>query len=194
MLIKEVSILRLPVFPLLFLLVLLPATASVRADVMIGVVNADAPVVAAETAALPVMLPANTVVQLQTVDPVGSKTSKSGDAFRLRLSQPVFSGGKVMIAVDTPVMGEVVHAARSGIGGKAGELVLAARYIDAPQGKIRLRSTLSAAGKDNTDAALAAALLTGGLGVIIRGKEVELPAGSLVSARLATEVVIIPLP
>lgn len=169
-------------------------SAGLKADIVPAEPAPTAPLTyGGEQTFVATTLPASTVVTLQTIDIVSSKTSKPGDTFRLRIAEPVMSGDMVLIPADTPVIGEVVHAARSGIGGKAGELILAARYIDAPQGRMRLRSSFSAAGKDTTGAALAVAMVTAGLGIIIKGKEMELPAGTMLSARLAADTTIMPM-
>jgi hypothetical protein len=119
------------------------------------------------------VLPANTVIELEMVEPVGSKTSKPGDLFHLRVATAVELKGSVVIAAGTPAVGQVVHATRSGTGGKAGELILAARYLDMPHGKVKLRMVV----------------VTGVFGMLVRGRDVELPAGSPLSARLAIDTI-----
>lgn len=134
-----------------------------------------------------VRLPANTVVQLEVVDAVSSASSLSGDHFALRLASPLMVGEQAVLPAGTPVIGEVVHAASSSFGGKPGELLLAARYIDVPQGPIRLRSSFGAAGQDRNNLVAGVAGVVGLFGLAIKGREYELPAGSLLSARVASE-------
>lgn len=134
-----------------------------------------------------VRLPANTVVQLEVVDTVSSASSLSGDHFALRLASPLMVGEQTVLPAGTPVIGEVVHAASSSFGGKPGELLLAARYIDVPQGAIRLRSSFGAAGQDRNNLVAGVAGVVGFFGLAIKGREYELPAGSLLSARVASE-------
>lgn len=182
-------------WPFLYsVLVLSLAVINARAEEpMVDAVSAESASSVAMTS-VSVTLPANTVIHLQTIDAVSSRLNKSGDTFRLRLMQPLMSGDTVLLPAGTPVIGEVVHAAASSMGGKAGELILAARYIDAPQGRIRLRSSLSAAGKDATSTALAVAFFTAGLGFVIRGKEMELPVDTIVSAKLAVDTTLVAQP
>lgn len=157
------------------------------------------PDVMADTATMPaaavttsVILPANTVVEIRTVDAVSSRTNKSGDRFMMRVAAPVMMDGIVVIPVDTPVVGEVIHAARSGFGGKAGELSLAARYIEHPKGNIRLKSSLGSSGRDNAAAAVVTTALIGVVGFVVKGGEKELLADTPLSAKLAVATEIHP--
>ena len=57
-----------------------------------------------------------------------------------------------MVPAGTPGVGEVVHAERARFGGKAGELILAARYLDFQGTRIPLRTLRFGAqqGRDNS--------------------------------------------
>jgi hypothetical protein len=48
--------------------------------------------------------------------------------------------GSVVAPAGTPGVGEVVHAAHASFGGKAGELILAVRYLELNGTRIPLRS------------------------------------------------------
>jgi hypothetical protein len=157
-----------------------------------------APATTAPTTTAGVPVPANTVVELEMVDSVSSRTSKPGDVFRLRLTAPLAIEGTELLPAGTPATGEVVHAAKSGFGGKPGELLLAARFIEAPQGRIKLRAGLGAAGQDNTKASIGVAIIAGAgiagavVGMAVRGKDLELDAGTRVSARIAADATFVP--
>lgn len=154
-----------------------------------------APLPPAETqASAGLVVPANTTVELEMVDTVSSVTSKRGDFFKLRVAVDVKSGERILIPAGTPVVGQVVHAAGAGAGGKSGELILAARYVELPQGPVKLRGSFGAAGKDRVGAAFATSLFGGPFGLMVRGKESVLPAGSALSARVANDTPIITSP
>lgn len=136
-------------------------------------------------------LPANTVIELEMIDTVSSKTSKRDDFFKLRVAVDVKSGDVVLIPAGTPVVGQVVHAQRAHGGGKAGELILAARYLDLPQGQVKLHSSFGASGRNRFGASVAGMVAFGVLGFLIKGKDVELAAGSPLSARLAADTLIV---
>lgn len=162
---------------------LLSPFSSIATQTVVPVPTIEvAPVTAAEF-----VLPANTVIELEMAETVSSMTSKPGDLFHLRVTTAVMSGSTVLIPAGTPAIGQVVHATRAGVGGKAGELILAARYLETSQGQIKLRSSFGAAGKSRVGAAVVTSVAIGVLGVLIKGKHVELPVGSPLSARLASD-------
>lgn len=130
----------------------------------------------------------NTLFELETLQPVSSKVSKPGDAFELRLREPLRYGGVELVPAGTPVHGEVTHATENRWGGIAGELILATRYVQLPQGRLRLRSSIAASGKNRIGASTTVVVLFGIAGVFIQGSNKELPAGTPLSARLAEPV------
>lgn len=141
-----------------------------------------------------VALPANTVIELEVVDAVSSHSGKPGDFFRLRVLAAIQVDGRVLIPAGTPAMGQIVHAQKAGGGGRGGELILAARYLDLPQGRIELRAGFGASGRPRTGAAAATAVVVGVFGMQVKGKELEVPAGHALSARLAADTTFHPLP
>jgi hypothetical protein len=163
---------------------LLPAIAAASPTAQVPVL---APLFEASPAAAPdaALLPANTVVELELVDPIGSETSHKGDFFKLRVVVPVQVDGKEVVPMGTLAVGQVVHAAKAGMGGKGGELLLAARYLELPAGHVKLRSTFGAAGQGHVVASLVVAELFGPFGLIVHGKHVDLPAGTRIAARVA---------
>ena len=130
----------------------------------------------------------NTLFELETVDAISSKTNHAGDAFGLRLREPLRYGAVELVPAGTPVHGEVTHATENRWGGIAGELVLAARYVQLPQGRLRLRSSIAAPGKSQTGAAATTVVLFGIVGVFVQGGNSTIPAGTPLSVRLAEPV------
>ena len=175
---------------------------SAGAPVFASTTAAPAPVIAplfqaplpAATDASP--LPPNTVIELELVDPVSSETSHKGDFFKLRVVQPVLMEGKERVPAGSIAVGQVVHAAKSGMGGKGGELLLAARYLDLPSGQVKLRSSFGAAGQGHVVASLVVAEFFGVFGLAVHGKHLDLPAGTRIAARVAplTPTVASPVP
>ncbi len=133
-------------------------------------------------------------VQLEVVGPISSKTALRGQTFALRLAHPLRTAEGVLLPAGTTGAGEVIHAERSRGGGKAGELILAARYLQGPDGPIKLRGMkLGGSGNDKTGAAMGASLILP-LGGFIRGSEIEIPAGTPASAKLAGAIRLPPMP
>ncbi|MCT2558347.1 hypothetical protein N0B51_05075 [Tsuneonella sp. YG55] len=136
-----------------------------------------------------------TPVALELVDPVGSKTSKSLETFRVVLAEPVMVDEFEVIPAGTPGTGEIVHAKKAGGMGAAGELVVAARFLDLGDRKVRLRSTvIDAEGKSRINgvsnlaaASAASPLPVAWIGFFIKGGEIELPPGTRLVAKLAED-------
>lgn len=139
-------------------------------------------------AALRFDVPANTLLELETIDAISSATNHPGDVFGLRLGEALRWGPTELLPAGTPVHGQVVHAARSKGGGKAGELILAARYAQTAQGRIKLRANFGASGKDHTKGALAASFALGPFAMAVHGSERVIAPGTKLSARLAEPV------
>jgi hypothetical protein len=139
--------------------------------------------------------PAGTVVEVELVDPVSTKTQKTGDTFALRLAAPMVVNGQIVLRAGARGVGQVVEAARPGLGGKPAELVLAARYIERGRARVPLQGLrLAAAGHDNSKAAQVVGLsgiVFGPLGLVgmaVQGGNVDFPAGTRATARLASDV------
>lgn len=133
-------------------------------------------------------LAAGTLVELEITELLSSARQKRGDKFALKLHAPVSCNGEILIDVDTTGVGEIVHAEPSHGGGKPGELLLAARYLERDGTRWPLRGLkFGGNGQDNTKAALAASFALGPFAHFIHGKEIEIPAGTVVTAKLAQE-------
>ncbi len=141
-----------------------------------------------------------TPVTIEILDPLGSKTSASLDHYRISLVEPIMVDGVEIIPAGTTGMGEVVHTKKAGGMGAAGELVLAARYLDFGGRQLRLRSMElleTAEGKSRTNsvnalnaASAASPIPIGLIGYFITGGNIDIPAGALASAKIAAEFVV----
>ena len=143
-----------------------------------------------------ITIPPLTVVTVEIMVDLGSKLSKSGDTFPIRLAAPIVVNGVEVIPAGVTGMGEVVHAKRSGGSGAAGELVLAARYLEVDGRRLRLRSmNFSANGRSNIDTAFALSVAGPPMvGFIIRGKQANVPAGTIADAKTAEAFSLVPPP
>lgn len=131
-------------------------------------------------------LPEGTPVRLEILDPISSARAKRGDAFRVRVQEDVGIEGIVVLPAGTEGVGEIVHAEPSRGGGKPGELILAARRLQLGDPEVRLRGLkLGGAGKDTSGVALGVAVGIGPFAHFIHGKEIEIPALTTGTAKLA---------
>lgn len=167
-----------------------------------AVATDPAQAVAAQVAEAPcdgcLTIPALTPVRIEIRATVGSAISKSGDSFPIRLAEPIVIDGKEVVAAGTTGVGEVVHAKKSGGSGAAGELVLAARYLDIDGRRIRLRSmALSSNGKSAVDTAHVLGVAGGGIGALvgflIKGGKTTVESGTVTTAKTAEAFSIAPL-
>lgn len=128
-----------------------------------------------------------------TVDAeIGSKISQSGEVFPIRLAQPVMVDGVEVLPAGIVGQGQVVHAKKGGMAGSAGELVLAARYLDLGGRRIALRSfkfieegdEILSRGKDNVGLASATNAVIGPLGFFIGGGNTIVVPGTIATAKI----------
>jgi hypothetical protein len=146
-------------------------------------------------------VPARTPIEIEILDTVNSKANHNGDNFTFRLAVPLTIDGHIVIPAGTTGVGEVVHAERARFGGRAGELILAARYLDHAGARIVLR-TLRFGPQQGHDSSgtinslnLAAAATIPALamiGYLVAGGEVNVPAGTHASAQIAAELTLAP--
>lgn len=131
---------------------------------------------------------AGTSVTVRVSERVTSRTAKRGDYFKFELVNDLRSGAIVVIPAGTKGVGQVVHAAPKGLGGRAGELIVAARYLETPTGRVALKKTkFSVAGSDNVGAALTTSMVVPIVGMFITGTSVDLNVGSVLVAEIAVD-------
>jgi hypothetical protein len=180
---------------------LLVATAALAQQEPVAVAETGVETVALETAgseavvqaevANPVItLPAFTPVDIEILTPINSKTNKMGEFFDIRLAEPIMLDGKIVVAAGALGKGEVIHAAKARAGGKAGELILMARYIEDKGQKILLRSfkfgpTTGTSKRD--EALIAGAVIAAPLALFIAGGNVDVPVGTRAQAKTSED-------
>src|SRR5262245_19416953 len=138
---------------------------------------------------------AGTVVLLELATTLSSAERQRGDRFALRLAAPLLVDGRELVPAGTNAVGEVIHAARSKGGGAPGELLLAARYVEFQGRQVPLRGMkLAATGQNRTGDALVAACLFRPFAMFMHGREIVIPAGTHVEAKLAQDFISDPAP
>ncbi len=152
---------------------------------------APAPQPSAETAStVCCTAPAGSFVELEIVGTLTSDTARRGDLFEIRLAQPLKVGDQIVLPAGLIGGGEVVHAAKSSIGGKPGELILAARYLQYGDTRIALKGMkFGSAGRDNSGLVMAATFITP-LAMFVQGGEVNVPLGARAIAKLTVDLVL----
>jgi len=146
------------------------------------------------------IIPALIGVRIEILASLDSSLNKPGDMFPIRLGTPIDLGDGLTVPTGTSGQGQVVHAAKSRFGGKPGEMILAARYLDFEGVHIPLRSLTfaSGAGKDQGGLAMGMAIAGGAIGgvasLFITGGEVRIPFGTTAFAKTAIPVIVTPPP
>ncbi|WP_447726207.1 hypothetical protein [Sphingomonas koreensis] len=136
----------------------------------------------------PLRIPAATVVDIELMEPLSSKTAKIDATFPIRVALPVVVDGRELIPAGTTGMGQVIHAAKSGGGGKAGELLLAARYLDINGVRVPLRRfRMGTSGAQKADEAFAVGFVVPFGQLLVKGKEIEFQAGTRANAIVAAD-------
>ena len=141
----------------------------------------------------PVAIPSLTPILIRFETEISSQVNKTGERFLISLAEPIIIGGKEIVPAGAKGEGEVIHAKKSGGSGAAGELVLAARWLDVDGRHLRLRSLKAAtAGKDaihRVDAFNAASVMAplpiGLFGYAINGAKAVYAKGSFATAKTA---------
>ena len=83
----------------------------------------------------------------------------------------------------------MIHAAKSGGGGKPGERLVTARFVRVGEQEVRLRSfSLGAKGRDRSDASLGTSIVLGPLGLFVVGGVMVIPSGTVGGAKTAMEI------
>jgi hypothetical protein len=136
-----------------------------------------------------VTVPALTPLYIRIDAEISSKKNRNGDRFPIVVDEDVRIGEVLVIPAGSPGEGEVIHAAKSGVGGKAGELLITARFVRVGNREIRLRSfSFGAKGRDRTDESLALSIVGGPLGWFVVGGAMIIPRGTVAGAKTAVEI------
>lgn len=160
-------------------------------------VASEAPAAAANMApvASTVRLPALTPLRLQVVGEVSSKTHAKGDKVEIVLAEALWINPALAIPAGTRGVAEVIHSAKGGMGGKAGELLVAARHLQLEGGvQIPLRSFRLApvGGKNNEGLAMGLSIAGGVAGgiaaMVITGGSARIADRSEAFAKTAADV------
>lgn len=151
-------------------------------------------------AALPLLLfttpaPAATVrvsegteVRLRMLDGLSSATAVQGQRFNLELDDDIRVDGVVVIPRGAKALGTVVSARKRGFMGKGGELNIMVDYLIVNDERVRLRASSGREGDDKVGATVALTVLFGPLGLLKRGKDIEVNPGLVIPAYIDQSV------
>ena len=125
------------------------------------------------------VLRANRLIPLRFEETLVSGVNAPGSLFRMQVTDDIMVDDRVVIPAGTVAFGEVIDSKKAGMLGKAGVLVLSARYVHLDQRDIRLHSALGAAGASTTALAMVVPF--------VHGKDATIEQGTRVVVRTAND-------
>jgi hypothetical protein len=129
-----------------------------------------------------VVLPEGTELKLQFNERLSSATNRQGDTFTITLTSPVTLADGTVIPAGFRGRGEVTAAERRGMMGRGGELAIRLEYLRIGPTRVSLRANKSSEGAASTGATIALTVLFGPLGLLKRGKDIDIPRGQEITA------------
>lgn len=139
------------------------------------------------------VLKEGTDVKLKFADDLSSKTANEGDPVTLILDEDLKVGDVVVAKAGAKATGEITNAKKSGMMGKAGELNLRLQHLKAGDQRVRLRGSKGKEGEGKVGTAVALTVLFGPIGLIKHGKNVEVKAGTALTAYVDEDVQLAPV-
>lgn len=129
-----------------------------------------------------VKIPEGTEVDLQFIEKLSSATAVEGQRFNLEVDQTVKIDGKKVIPAGAKAVGTVVNAKKRGFMGKAGELDIQINYVLVNDERLKLRASSGREGEGRVGATVALTVIFGPLGLLKRGKNIEVMPGTVITA------------
>jgi len=133
--------------------------------------------------AMSVSIPDGTELKIMTTEEISGQKVVEGDPLSFKVAEDIKINGRTVIAKDTLVKGTVAAAKKKGFMGRGGELsvrIESTQTVD--EQKIKLRASKSGTGGDNMGSTVALTVLFGPLGLLRKGKEAKIKAGTVLTA------------
>lgn len=135
-----------------------------------------------------VKIPEGTEVIVRFEDAISSATAKEGDRFTITNDDTIDLGAGHSLPAGYIGAGEVTHANKRKAMGKAGELNVRFEYIKVGDQKVRLRGTKAGEGDARVGTTVVLTVLFGPLGLLKKGKDIEIPKGQTIKAYVDNDV------
>jgi hypothetical protein len=138
-------------------------------------------------------IPEGTEFRLQFDERLSSATNRQGDTFTVSLVSPVTLTDGTVIPAGFKGRGEVTAAEKRGMMGRAGDLSIRLEYIRIGATRVALRASRTSEGQAAMGSTIVLTVLFGPLGLLKRGKDIDIPRGQAISAFVDAPISI-PLP
>lgn len=129
-----------------------------------------------------------TEVRLVFAEAISSATSSEGDRINLRVDEAVKVDGITAIPNGAMGVGTVTSAHKRGFMGKAGDLNISLDYVKVGDERVRVRASKGKEGEGRIGSTVALTVLFGPLGLLKRGKDVEIKVGAPITAFVDQDV------
>lgn len=148
------------------------------------------PAYAADEPAAPakVVLKEGTDVKLKFAEDLSSKTATEGDPVNLILDEDIKVGDVVVAKAGSKAVGTITNAKKAGMMGRAGELNMRLEHLKVGDDRVKIRGTKGKEGQGKEGTAVALTVLFGPIGLIKHGKNVEVKAGTPLTAYVDDDV------
>ena len=135
----------------------------------------------------------STPVALKFAADLSSKTAHEGDPVEFLLDEDIKVGETVVVAKGAHAVATVSSAKKAGMLGKPGELNVQLQYLVVGSNHVHLRGTKGREGESKTGATVALTVIFGPIGLIKHGKNVDIPAGTPLTAYVDQDIWLPPL-
>lgn len=134
------------------------------------------------------LLKEGTEVPLKFANDLSSKTANEGDSVELTLDGDLKVGDVVVARSGSRAVAVVSNAKKAGMMGKPGELNIQLQHLTIGGNRVRVRGTKGREGDSKTGTAVALTVLFGPIGLIKHGKNVEVKAGTPLTAYVDQDI------
>jgi hypothetical protein len=135
-----------------------------------------------------VLVPEGTEIRVRLLSPISSKDARPEDRLSFEVLEDVLVDGAVVVKRDARGKGRVTEAQKSRSFGRKGKLSFAIDSVEAVDGQsLPVRTEQKAQGTGKVGTAVVVAYFGGPLGLLVKGKQAEVPAGSEFTVFTAVE-------
>jgi hypothetical protein len=139
------------------------------------------------------VLKEGTEVKLRFAQDLSSKTAAEGDSVDLTLDEDLKVDGIVVARSGTKALATVTNAKKAGMMGKGGELNIRLEHMKVSDTRVRLRGSKSRQGDEKVGTAVALTVLFGPVGLLKHGKNIDVKAGTPITAYVDEDTRLSPL-
>ena len=133
-------------------------------------------------------LTSGTTINLELLQTISSRYSDPEPSVYFRVQRDVIADGEVVVRTGTFVKGTLANLQDRGRMARSASLSLDVPFVSAVDGQaIRVIADMTRAGRNRDDAMAAGIILFGAFGLLTRGSEVWIPAGSVLEAQVLND-------